>query len=46
MVKDEISIEISKTLSSICEYIGIDKDTWKDNATLHTYLERLIKRCS
>ena len=45
-MKNEISIEISKTLSSMCEYIGIDKDTWKDNATLHIYLERLIERCN
>ena len=46
MVKKEISIEISKTLSSMCEYIGIDIFTWKDNLTLHIYLERLIERCS
>ena len=36
-----MSDEISKTLEDICIYIGIATH-WKDEATLHTYLERLI----
>ena len=35
--------EIRKTLEDICIYIGISTH-WKDDATVRTYIERLIKK--
>ena len=41
----EIDREIRSTLKDIFEYVGMDPKDWPADATLRTYLERLINRC-